>query len=120
MIKDLIKHMKWPLNHLNTFGLPPHAAPALPAERTGAGRGPALFAPDTRAVRRVLEFFTAHIRNPHTRKAYARAAAGLAAWCDAQGIGHLRDVKPVHVAAYVEDLQLRIAAPDQRRLTLPH
>ena len=53
----------------------------------------------------------AHIRNPHTRKAYAEAAAGFAAWCDAHGIGHLRDVEPVHVAAQVEDLQLRMAAP---------
>ena len=88
-----------------------HAATALPAERSGAGRGPALFAPDPRAARRVVEFFTAHIRNPHTRKAYDRAAAGFAASCEAHGIGHLREVEPVHVAACVEDLPLRIAAP---------
>ena len=67
-----------------------HAATALPVERSGTGRGPALVAPDPRAGRRVLEFFTAHIRNPHTRKAYARAAAGFAAWCGAHAIGHPR------------------------------
>ena len=88
-----------------------HAATALPVARTSEGRLPALFAPDPRAARRVAEFFAAHIRNPHTRKAYAKAAAGFADWCDAHGVGHLRDVEPVHVAAYVEDLQLRIAAP---------
>jgi hypothetical protein len=35
------------------------------------------FAPDTgdRARLRFLEFFAARIRNPHTRRAYARAAA---------------------------------------------
>ena len=32
-------------------------------------------APNAQAAERVLEFFTAHIRNPNTRKAYARAVA---------------------------------------------
>ena len=64
-----------------------------------------------RTARRVIEFFTANIRNPHTRKAYAKAAGEFAAWCEARGLGQLRDVQPVHVAAYVEELQLRIAAP---------
>lgn len=72
---------------------------------------PALLAPDPQAARRVIEFFTANIRNLNTRKAYARAAIGFAAWSQAHGIGHLRDVQPVHVAAYVEDLQHRMAAP---------
>ncbi len=35
---------------------------------------PALHAPDARAARRTVEFFTANIRNPNTRKAFARAA----------------------------------------------
>ena len=32
---------------------------------------PALFAPNEHAAKRFIEFFTANIRNPHTRKAYA-------------------------------------------------
>ena len=72
---------------------------------------PALFSPDPGTARRVLEFFTANIRNPHTRKAYGKAAREFAAWCEGKGIGHLRDVQPVHVAAYVEELQRRMAAP---------
>lgn len=72
---------------------------------------PALFSPSARAAKRTLEFFTAHIRNPHTRKAYARAATEFSAWCEEQGIGELRRVQPMHVAAYIEDLQQKIAAP---------
>ena len=45
---------------------PPHT----PAERIGLGRLRALLAPDPDAERRVMEFFTAHIRNPHTLNAY--------------------------------------------------
>ena len=37
---------------------------------------PALFSPDSATAQRVLEFFTANIRNPHTRKAYATAVRG--------------------------------------------
>ena len=55
------------------------SAAALPLERIGEGQLPALLTPDPAAERRVIEFFTAHIRNPHTRKAYARAAGGFAA-----------------------------------------
>ncbi len=35
-----------------------------------------------RASRRFLEFFAAQIRNPHTRRAYGRAAAAFLAWCE--------------------------------------
>jgi len=72
---------------------------------------PTLFAADPATARRVLEFFAANIRNPHTRKAYGKAAGEFAAWCEANGISHLRDVQPDHVAAYVENLQRRVAAP---------
>jgi len=72
---------------------------------------PALFAPDKDAARRFVEFFTAHIRNPNTRRAYAKAARDFATWCDRQAIHELRHIEPVHVAAYVEGLQGRLAAP---------
>ena len=77
----------------------------------GSAALPALFAPDPDAAKRFVEFFTANIRNPNTRKAYARAAAEFAAWCEQNGLHELRDIEPVHVAAYVETLQLRLAAP---------
>ncbi len=80
---------------------------------SAAARGslPTLFAPDEAASRRFIEFFTANIRNPNTRRAYARAAAEFANWCDRQGLRELRDIEPVHVAAYIEGLQETLAAP---------
>jgi len=76
---------------------------------------PALFARDAAASRRFVEFFTANIRNPNTRKAYARAASEFAAWCDLNGLHELRDLEPVHVAAYIEGLQARLAAPSVKQ-----
>jgi len=78
----------------------------------GIERGlPALFAPDMKTAERVLEFFTVQIRNPNTRKAYAQATGSFAAWCGEQGISELGAVRPVQVAAYIEGLQQKIAAP---------
>jgi len=72
---------------------------------------PALFAPNESTARRFVEFFTANIRNPNTRRAYARAAMGFATWCERQELRELRDIEPVHVAGYIEGLQDRLAAP---------
>ncbi len=72
---------------------------------------PALFTPTPDAGKRFVEFFTANIRNPNTRRAYARAAAEFAAWCETSGLRDLVDIEPVHVAAYVETLGQRLAAP---------
>lgn len=76
---------------------------------------PALFAPTPDASRRYVEFFTANIRNPNTRKAYHAAAVQFAAWCDDAGLTELRDIEPVHVAAYVETLMQRLAAPSVKQ-----
>jgi site-specific recombinase XerD len=54
------------------------------------------------ASERVIEFFTAEIRNENTRKAYARAARRFFQWADGRGL-HLSDIEAVHVAAYVEE-----------------
>ncbi len=63
-----------------------------------------------RATRRFLEFFTAHIRNKGTREAYARAVGEFCRWCDDYGIP-LERVKPLIVAAYIEQLCNRLSAP---------
>lgn len=72
---------------------------------------PAFLAPDHPTAERILEFFTANIRNPNTRKAYAKAAHDFALWCEYRRIDHLRSVKPIHIATYIEGLQQRVAAP---------
>jgi site-specific recombinase XerD len=76
---------------------------------------PALFAPDQRTAEKVLEFFTVNIRNAHTRRAYVKAAGYFAGWCLNEGITSLQNVRPVHVAAYIEDLQKNLAAPSVKQ-----
>lgn len=63
-----------------------------------------------RAGRRFVEFFTANIRNPNTRAAYARAIGDFCAWLDDRGVT-LGRVEPVIVAAYVEQLGQTKSAP---------
>jgi len=82
---------------------------------SGSLQLPALFAPDADAGRRFIEFFTANIRNPHTRRAYARAAVEFASWCEAGDLRELRDIEPVHIAAYIEALQRRLSAPSVKQ-----
>ena len=62
---------------------------ALIKTTSGVADLPALFAPTPNAARRYVEFFTANIRNPNTRRAYARAAADFAAWCETSGLTEL-------------------------------
>jgi site-specific recombinase XerD len=80
---------------------------------------PALVAAaDEKAQIRFLEFFAAGIRNPHTRRAYARATADFLAWCEAEaGVPSLAAVRPLHVAAWVE-LQARGRAAPTAKLRL--
>ncbi len=81
------------------------------AEKRAGTALPALYAPDPGTAERVLEFFAAKIRNKNTRKAYALAAGGFAAWCEGRGIGDLTLVRPLHVAAYIEELSKTVSAP---------
>ena len=68
----------------------PPATPALPALVAASG---------DRAGVRFLEFFAGQIRNPHTRRAYARAVGEFLAWCESVGVTSLPDVQPLHVAS---------------------
>jgi site-specific recombinase XerD len=64
----------------------------------------------TRAEEKFFEYFTARIRNTNTRMAYLRAVRKFFAWVDAKAL-RLEQVRPVHVAAYVEDLGRERSAP---------
>jgi site-specific recombinase XerD len=93
--------------------LVPIRSPALPALVTAAGE---------RASIRILEFFAANIRNPHTRRAYARAAEEFLAWCADVDVPSIAAVQPVHVATWIEAGTRVLAAPSvkQRLAALRH
>jgi site-specific recombinase XerD len=71
---------------------------------------------------RFLEFFAANIRNPHTRRAYGRAAEEFLVWCEAAGVASIAAVQPVHVATWIEASTHELAAPSvkQRLAALRH
>src|SRR5580700_1341903 len=75
-----------------------------------------------RAGIRFLEFFAANIRNPHTRRAYYRAADEFLAWCASVGVPSIAAVQPVHVATWIEAATRELAAPSvkQRLAAIRH
>jgi site-specific recombinase XerD len=66
------------------------------------------------AAWRYVEFFTANIRNPHTRRAYARACNRFFAWCDDRGLTPAA-IRPHDVATYTEQLQNEVSAPSVKQ-----
>ncbi len=54
-----------------------------------------------------------HRQHPqlNTRRAYFKAVEGCAAWCEDKGLGNLAWVNPMHVAAYVEQLDRTHSKP---------
>lgn len=99
--------------------LPAPGSPALPGAL--AVPAPVMAAGDA-ATRRYVEFFTATIRNPHTRRAYGHAAAAFLAWCETQGVASLVAVQPLHGAAWIEQQTRTQAAPTvkQRLAAIRH
>jgi site-specific recombinase XerD len=76
---------------------------ALPALVTSAGE---------KAQIRYLEFFAANIRNPNTRRAYARAVSDFLAWCEANTpISNVTNIQPLHVATWIETETQERSAP---------
>ncbi len=80
------------------------APPSLPVrQQPGLNTVPAIFADASeRATDRVIEFFTANIRNPNTRVAYGRAVRQFSSWCEKHELT-LKQLSPVHIATFVED-----------------
>ena len=60
---------------------------------------------------RFLEFFTANIRNSHTRRAYARADEEILTWWADAAVPSIAAVQPVHVATWIEPGTRELAAP---------
>ncbi len=60
---------------------------------------------------RFLEFFAAAIRNPNTRRAYAKAASDFLTWCARHGVRDLTEIAPIHVAGWIEELGQSLSAP---------
>ena len=86
---------------------PVHPEGALLSPRAAA----LVAAAGDRAAYRFLEFFTAQIRNPHTRRAYVRAVGEFCAWLEDKGLPSITAVSSVHIAAYVEELGRSLSAP---------
>jgi len=84
--------------------LRPAAASAMLVPRLIADAG-------ENASLRFLDFFTANIRNPNTRAAYAVAVRAFFAWLDSKHVAPLAAVRTHHVSAYVEFLGRRYRAP---------
>jgi Phage integrase, N-terminal SAM-like domain len=87
-------------------------APVVPALIAAGGE---------RASLRFLEFFTANIRNPHTRRAYSRAVLEFITWCEDNGVTSITAVQPLHVSAWIEQQTREHAAPTAKlRLAALH
>ena len=79
---------------------------AIVSRHPAASSLPSIFTARPEARKRLRDFFSSHIRNRNTRRAYMEAVRQFSAFCAVHGIGDLAQVEPVHVAAFVED-QLR-------------
>lgn len=91
-------------------------APLPPPPSSSALALPALVASADEAARlRFLEFFAVTIRNPHTRRAYMRAAGEFLAWVAARGVTSLAGVQPLHVAAWIEAQGGELAPPSVKQ-----
>src|SRR3954453_9906915 len=66
------------------------------------------------AAWRYVEFFTANIRNAHTRRAYARACSRFFARCEDRGLTPAT-IRPHDVGTYIEQLQLAVSAPSVKQ-----
>ena len=63
---------------------------------------PSIFTARREARSRMRDFFSSHIRNANTRRAYRQVVRQFSAFCAEHGIVDLTQVEPVHVAVFVE------------------
>ena len=112
--------MTRPPTHPKTSTRPPSSRPSSrlarsrPADADSALVPALIAAAGDAAGWRYVEFFTANIRNPNTRRAYARACGRFFAWCDDRGLT-LTTIRPYDVATYMEERQATHSAPDVKQ-----
>lgn len=82
-----------------------HLIPRLPTVITAAGE---------HASRKFIEFFTANIRNPNTRQAYARAARRFFDWCSSRKLT-LEQLEPMLIASYIEEIGQSLDRPSVKQ-----
>ena len=87
------------------FGLPElESGPLVAVTTTHHARPPAPISVAGPAARFGWdEFFYGQLRNPHTRRAYWRAANRFLCWCEARGLV-LHAIAPAHVGQYLDGL----------------
>lgn len=106
--------MNNPPDQLPTVLIEP-ARPPAPTKLPAGHLIPApIAAAGDQAAWRYLDFFTANIRNPNTRRAYARACSQFFAWCDERGLT-LGTIRPFDVSTYIESRQQTHSAPDVKQ-----
>lgn len=76
---------------------------------------PIVLAGGGKAGERFIEFFTATIRNTHTRASYAHAVSVFFEWVSVLGVTDLRAISPVMIAAHIEQLGTHLAVPTVKR-----
>ncbi len=64
-------------------------------------------------AQRTVDFLAARLQSPHTRRAYGRAIRRFAAWCAEQGL-QLRELRSLHVSAYLEQRLQRCSPPSAK------
>jgi site-specific recombinase XerD len=77
---------------------------------------------DERERLRIMEFFTAQIRNLNTRRSYVKATIEFLVWCERRGTYSLGAITPIHVAGWIEEMTGTHSAPTvkQRLAAIRH
>ena len=90
--------------------LAPGTALTVPGGWHVEGLPPVVRRAGPKAAERLVEFFTAQIRNANTRAAYGTAVLRFFAWCDARRL-ELDRISPIAVATYIDAMQETASAP---------
>ncbi|MGH8555922.1 MAG: tyrosine-type recombinase/integrase [Methylococcales bacterium] len=86
--------------------IPRRALPPCPALIAAAGESARI---------RFLEFFASNIRHSRTRRAYVRAVTDFLIWSAEAGVTSITEIRPLHVAAWIESQTRRVSAPSVKQ-----